>query len=238
MQGITESLAGRVGIVSLLGLSLKEIQGQASVAEPFLPTDNLLNKRLSVSPVLSLNDVYRIIWRGSFPAMWLQKDREDIGNSLWDSEGADRDLFYSSYVQTYLQRDVRDLANVGDEGAFLKFLRAVAARTGQLLNLSDMARDAAISVPTAKRWLSILEASGIIYLLEPYYSNTTKRLVKSPKLYFLDTGLCAYLTEWSRPETLEAGAMSRCHPGNIHFHRNSQELLAQWEACPLVFLPK
>ena len=178
---------------------------------------------MKLSPALSLKDVYRIIWRGSFPAMWFLNKEDgwgdgDSGDGTGDGygdgrsvlkyNGADRDLFYSSYVQTYLQRDVRNLANVGDESSFLKFLRAAAGRTGQLLNMSDMARDAAISVTTAKRWLSILEASGIIYLLEPYHSNITKRLVKSPKLYFLDTGLCAYLTEWSSPETLEAGAMS------------------------------
>jgi hypothetical protein len=195
MQGVSESLAGRVGIVNLLGLSMKELQGQPKLAVPFLPTSQQLHTRLKSALPLSLQDVYRMIWRGAFPAFALNAKM-------------DRDLFYSSYVQTYLQRDVRDLANVGDEGSFLKYLRAAAARTGQLLNMSDMARDAAISVPTAKRWLGVLEASGIVYLLEPYHTNTTKRLIKSPKLYFLDTGLCAYLTEWSSPETLEAGAMS------------------------------
>ena len=120
----------------------------------------------------------------------------------------DWNLFYSSYLQTYLQRDIRDLARVGDELSFLRFLRAAAARTAQMLNFSDLARDADVAPNTAKTWLSILQASGIIYLLEPYYTNLTKRLVRSPKLYFLDTGLCAYLTEWSSPETLEAGAMS------------------------------
>jgi hypothetical protein len=195
MKGVTESLAGRVGIVNMLGLSLKELQGSGSEAPPFLPTPGQLEHRLKLSPCLSLPEVYHLIWRGAFPAVAL-------------NENADHDLFYRSYIQTYLQRDVRDLANVGDESSFLKFLRSVAARTGQLLNMSDMARDASVSVPTAKRWLSILETSGIIYLLEPYHSNTTKRLVKAPKLYFLDTGLCSYLTEWTSPETLEAGAMS------------------------------
>lgn len=118
-----------------------------------------------------------------------------------------RDLFYNAYLQTYLQRDVRDLTRVGDERAFLLFLRA-AARTGQLLNYADLARDVDIDQKTAKAWLSILETSGIVYLLQPYHNNVTKRLLKTPKLYFLDTGLCAYLTQWSSPETLEAGAMS------------------------------
>lgn len=139
-----------------------------------------------------------MIWQGSFPAL-------DLNPTI------DHDLFYSSYIQTYIQRDVRDLARVGDEGTFLKFLRAAAARTSQLLNLSDMARDVGISPVTAKHWLSILETSGIVYLLEPYYTNVSKRLIKNAKLHFLDTGLAAYLTEWTSPETLEAGAIS----GNI-----------------------
>lgn len=92
--------------------------------------------------------------------------------------------------------------------AFLRFLRAAAARTGQLLNLAELARDADVAPNTAKSWVSILQASGIVYLLEPYHTNVTKRLVKTTKLYFLDTGLCSWLTEWSSPETLEAGAMS------------------------------
>lgn len=195
MRGVSESLAGRVGIVQLLGLSLKERLNEGQADEPFLPIPDRLEKRLRHSKPLSLKELYALIWTGSFPAM-------DLNPTM------DRNLFYSSYVQTYLQRDVRDLARVGDEGAFLKFLRAAAARTAQLLNLSDMARDVGISPVTAKQWLSILETSGLIYLLEPYHTNVTKRLIKSPKLHFLDTGLAAYLTEWSSSETLEAGAMS------------------------------
>ncbi|OGT59861.1 MAG: ATPase [Gammaproteobacteria bacterium RIFCSPHIGHO2_12_FULL_45_12] len=194
MKGVSESLAGRVGMVDLLGLSLKEMQGHPDIAEPFLPIQNQLNKRNKFSKELSLKDIYQIIWRGSFPRMV--------------TENIDRDVFFSSYVQTYLQRDVRDLANVGDSHLFLKFMRAAAARSGQLLNMSDMARDIGITPATAHSWLSILETSGVVYLLEPYHTNVTKRLIKTPKLYFLDTGLCAYLTEWSSPETLEAGAMS------------------------------
>lgn len=194
MKGVTESLAGRVAIVNLLGLSLKEQQKHPNIAQPFLPDKTQLTHRSKYSPGLTLTSLYKIIWRGSFPAMHQAK--------------TDRDLFYSSYTQTYLQRDVRQLSQIGDTLHFLKFLRAAAARTGQLLNISEVARDSGISPMTAKNWLSILEASGIIYLLEPYHNNVTKRLIKAPKLYFLDTGLCAYLTEWSSPETLEAGAMS------------------------------
>ncbi|MDR1040839.1 MAG: ATP-binding protein [Deltaproteobacteria bacterium] len=193
MRNISESLAGRVGILSLPGLSRWEITGQGRGRPAFLP-DLQFIKRLD-GESLTLQELYRLIWRGSFPALALDDDMN-------------RDLFLGSYVQSYLQRDVRDLAQVGDEMAFLRFLRACAARTGRLLNIADLARDADVSPVTGKKWLSILEASGLVYLLEPYFSNVTKRMVKAPKLYFLDTGLAAYLTEWSSPETLEAGAMS------------------------------
>ncbi len=193
MKGVSESLAGRVGIVQLYGLSRRERIGNDS--PPFLPISDAIQNRLQTGDTLGLKELYRLIWRGDFPAIALD-DQMD-----WN-------LFYSSYLQTYLQRDIRDLARVGDELSFLRFLRAAAARTAQMLNFSDLARDADVAPNTAKTWLSILQASGIIYLLEPYYTNFTKRLVRSPKFYFLDTGLCAYLTEWSSPETLEAGAMS------------------------------
>ncbi len=195
MQGVSESLAGRVGVMHLLGLSRREIMGQAAEVRPFLPTPAELQLRSQAGSQLTLKDLYRLIWRGSLPAIAL-------------NDTVERDLFYGSYVQTYLQRDVRDLARVGDEMAFLRFLRAAAARTGQLLNLTDLARDADVTPNTAKNWLSILQTAAIAYLLEPYHTNVTQRLVKTPKLYFLDTGLVAYLTEWASPETLEAGAMS------------------------------
>ena len=195
MKGVSESLAGRAGVIHLLGLSRREKNKQNQESEPFLPIPDKIQPMLSSGDQLTLKELYRFIWRGSFPAIAL-------------NQKMDRDLFYSSYVQTYLQRDIRDLARVGDEMAFLRFLRAAAARSGQMLNMTDLARDADVAPNTAKNWLSILQASGIAYLLEPYHSNVTKRLVKTPKLYFLDTGLCAYLTEWSSPETLEAGAMS------------------------------
>ncbi len=218
MKNVSESLAGRVGIVQLLGLSRRECLGQDheqhQEQQPFLPTAALLTEHLTKgeeSANLSLKALYNIIWRGSFPAMAL-------------AEATDRHLFYSSYVQTYLQRDIRDLAKVGDEMAFLRFLRAAAARSGQLLNLTELARDTDIAPNTAKNWLSILQASGIVYLLEPYHNNVTKRLVKTPKLYFLDTGLCSWLTEWTSPETLEAGAAS----GSILETWILSELLKSW----------
>ncbi|MEA2063683.1 MAG: ATP-binding protein [Gemmatimonadota bacterium] len=195
MKGVSESLAGRVGIFHLMGFSRREQAGQSAESYPFLPLPETVHARAGTGGKLPLPELYRLIWKGSFPAVAL----DDQKNWNW---------FYGSYVQTYLQRDIHDLARVGDEMAFLRFMRAVAARTGQLLNLSDLARDSDIAPNTAKSWLSILLASGIAFLLEPYHTNLTKRLVKAPKLYLLDTGLCAYLTEWFTPETLEAGAMS------------------------------
>lgn len=193
MRDVSESLAGRVGIVNLLGFSQREIEND-SATPAFLPLpDRLAAQR--VFGAMRLTEVFQRIWLGSFPALHQQ-------------DAIDRDLFYSSYVQTYLQRDVRDLANVGNESAFLRFLRACAARTGQMLNMHDLCRDSDINQATGKRWLSILESSGIAYLLEPYHSNFKKRLIKTPKLYLLDTGLAAWLTEWSSAATLEAGAMS------------------------------
>ncbi len=195
MQGVSESLAGRVAVLHLLGLSRRELLGQGLDAPLFLPTPDQIAHRSAQGSRLTLRELYWRIWRGALPAIAL-------------NDSVDRDLFYSSYVQTYLQRDVRALAKVGDELAFLRFLRAAAARTGQLLNLADLARDADVAPNTAKNWLSILQTSEIVYLLEPYHSNLSQRLVKAPKLYFLDTGLAAYLTEWASPETLVAGALS------------------------------
>ncbi len=194
MKGVSESLAGRVAVVSLLGLSHRELLGRGVEVLPFVPTGEISGTPEG-SPAPTLAELYTTIWRGAFPA-------------LAADAALDRTLFYGSYFQTYLQRDVRDLARVGDESAFVRFVRAAAARTGQLLNLSDLARDADVAPNTAKSWLSILQASGMVYLLEPWHSNVTKRLVKAPKLYFLDSGFAAYLTEWSSPATLEAGAMS------------------------------
>lgn len=195
MQGITETLAGRVALIRLLGLSAREADRRPCRVEPFLPTPEILEERVESLGANDLHAVFERIWTGSFPAL--------VAGLI-----EDRDLFYSSYLQTYLARDVRDLAEVGNQEAFLRFLKATAARTGHLLNLSDLARDVDVSVPTAKRWLSILEASFVIHLLRPYHGNVGKRLVKTPKLYFLDTGLCAYLTDWSTAETLASGAMA------------------------------
>ena len=195
MQGITETLAGRVAILTLLGFTQREADQRPGNLPPFLPDPAALEARSPTAAPLTLRDVYERIWRGGMPALVTRQIR-------------DRDLFYRSYVQTYLERDVRDLTQVGDLNAFGRFLRAVAARTAQLLNYTDLARDCAISVNTARKWMSVLEGSFQVAILPAYHTNLSKRLYATPKLHFLDTGLCAYLTEWSSPETLEAGAMS------------------------------
>ncbi len=194
MKGISESLAGRIGIVNMLGFSGSERYHLQLDAPPFIPSLAQLEERQK-SNRYPLENIYHDIWTGCFPEL--------IAGTIHDW-----DIFYSSYLRTYLERDIRDLTKVGDEGAFLRFLKACAARTGQMLNLSDLARDVDVTVKTAKNWLSILEASFQVYLLQPYHSNLTKRLVKTPKLYFLDTGLCCYLTQWTSSEALAAGAMA------------------------------
>lgn len=196
MDGITESLAGRVAIIDLLGLSQAELAGRGAWVEPFKPTPEwIAGAKAQTGPEKLLMDVYHSIWLGSFPRV--NQNAENL-----------RDAFYSSYIQTYIQRDVRDILSIADSSTFYKFLSVVAARTGQLLNYADLARDVAIDNKTVKAWLSVLETSGLVYLLQPYHNNLTKRLVKTPKLYFLDTGLCTYLTKWLDPAALEAGAMS------------------------------
>lgn len=194
MRNASESLAGRVGIVHLFGLSQAEIAGRTSV--PFLPTKAILSETRKVADRGGFADAFAAIHRGSLPALFTDESPPAV------------EQYYSSYVQTYLQRDIKDLSQVGDELAFVRFLTAVAARTGQVLQYADLARDVGISQPTAKKWLSLLVTSGIAALVEPWYSNTLTRLIKSPKLYFLDTGLAAYLTRWTTAEALEAGAMS------------------------------
>lgn len=193
MKNASESLAGRVGIVNMLGLSMRETTAQCSVPYSTRP-ESLLPKAKTARPH-SLVEMFSIIFKGSMPALY-------ANNSI------NTDIFFSSYVQTYLQRDVKDLTQVGDELTFLRFIVAVAARTGQMLNYAELAKDIGISAPTAKQWLSILISSGMVALIEPYFNNALKRVIKSPKMYFLDTGLCAFLTKWTTPDALEAGAMS------------------------------
>ena len=194
MKNVSESLAGRAGILQLLGLSLREMKNE-KWDEPFLPTIDYLMRRKKTKHFLSMKDIWEIIHRGSLPELYVEK------SFVWQN-------FYADYVKTYIERDVRNLAQVADEMQFLKFMTVCAAMTSQMLNLASIARDIGISEPTAKRWLSILRTSGVVYLLKPYSNNAIKRTVKTPKLYFLDTGLAAYLTRWLTPESLSEGAMN------------------------------
>ncbi|HPS59487.1 MAG TPA: ATP-binding protein [Spirochaetota bacterium] len=196
MKGIRETMAGRVAIIDLLGLSYAEMTGMAGKSVPFLPSpERTRSSRNNPRDPLVAADVYKIIFNGSFPGQFMNNNKN-------------RELFYSSYIKTYIERDVKDSYLISNDIAFYNFIRAAAARTGQLLNYADMARDVNIDAKTAKSWLSILERSGLVKLLEPYYNNITKRIIKTSKLYFLDTGLCAYLTGWDSPKTLESGALS------------------------------
>lgn len=193
MNDVSESLAGRVGILNLLGLSLREIKG-VKFNKPFIPTEQYLKDRAKHEVQISYEEIWNVIHKGGMPALY--------------QEESDVEMFYAMYVSTYIERDVRKLTQVGDTLSFLKFMTALASRIGQLLNLESIASEIGISVPTATRWLSILQASNIIYILEPYYNNIMKRAIKTPKIYFLDTGLVAYLTKWKNKDVLETGTMA------------------------------
>lgn len=194
MKNVIESLAGRVGILNLQGITLAEEQGRPD-SSPFLPVLQLLKARQASAKTITLKQAYHKIWRGSYPDMVT-------------ADGKNWELFYESYVLTYIQRDVQDYLGVRNKNIFLKFMQIAAARTGQLINYADMAADVGVSEVTIKSWISALQASGIIILLQPYFNNKTKRLVKTPKLYFMDTGLCSFLTGWLNSDVLERGAMS------------------------------
>lgn len=194
MKGVSESLAGRIGLLTLLGYSLREIKG-VDFDTPFIPTDEYFASRRESLATVAYDDVWNIIHRGSMP-------------ELCENPDFDWQMFYGAYLRTYIERDVRDLSEIGDTVKFSKFMVSVAAMTGSLLNLASLARDVGISQPTAERWLSILVASNIVYLLQPYSNNITKRAIKTPKVYFLDTGLAAYLTKWNTPDVLKNGAMA------------------------------
>jgi predicted AAA+ superfamily ATPase len=191
MQGVSESLAGRVGIVELANLSYAEEHGEPWTEHPFRPD----RRAAEVPDRIALLPVFERIVRGSFPA-FVHDDAPPI------------DAFYGSYLQTYIERDLRAVQQISNLTAFRRFLRVAAARIGQLLNLSDIARDTGVSVSTARQWLGLLEATYQVYLLRPYFKNIGKRQIKTPKLYFRDTGLVCYLTGWRSAETAASGAMA------------------------------
>ncbi len=193
MQGMQESLAGRVAVLSMTSLSQAEVYGQNM--EPFQVALQELSVRKEQRKPTDAKGIFERIFRGSMPAI--------VSGAYSNSQ-----IFYNSYLSTYIERDVRELSETIDSLKFLRFITAVAARSSQMLNVAEIAQDADINQVQAKAWLGILETLGIIFYLHPYSNNLLKRLVKTPKLYFYDTGLVCYLTKWSNAETLECGAMN------------------------------
>lgn len=190
MKGMSESLAGRVAVTELSGLSLREIY-KIKFNKHFIPTEAYIKER--EKELKHYTDIWNIIHKGAYP-------------ELYDVE-RDWQEFYSSYVSTYLERDINELIS-SDSITFTKFLTAVAARTGEMLNYANIASEIGVSEPTIKNWISILERTGIIYILQPYSTNALNRAIKTPKLYFRDTGLACYLTRWLTPDTLKRSAVA------------------------------
>ncbi|MCQ2752018.1 MAG: ATP-binding protein [Coriobacteriales bacterium] len=193
MRGVSESLAGRVAVLSMPSLSQGEIYGGLNA--PFALEKDQLLKRCKKSKQTDIEGIFSRILKGGMPA---------IVSGL----NSNSQIFYSSYINTYIERDIKMLAGDIDSLNFMRFMVSVAARCGQMVNYSDIARDADIDYKLAKSWLGILEISGIIFNLYPYSNNSIKRLVKKPKLYFYDTGLVCFLTKWSSVDTLQSGALS------------------------------
>ena len=193
MKGMSESLAGRVSVTELTGLSLREING-ISFSEHFAPSEKYIEKR--EKELRPYQNVWEVIHRGSYPELY------DVDRDWQD--------FYSSYVTTYLERDINELINA-DSLTFTKFLTAVAARTGEMLNYTNIASEVGVSEPTIKNWISILERTGIVYVLQPYSAGVLTRAIKTPKIYFRDTGLACYLTRWLTADALKNSAVA----GNI-----------------------
>ncbi len=194
MDNVQESLAGRIALLHLSSLSQQEIYAPGD-AEPFtVDLEQLKQKQAHTKPVTA-PEMYERIFLGGMPALVSKKYTS-------------RERFYSSYISTYLERDVKELSGTIDTLKFMQFITAAAALTGQLANYKNIADQADIDQITAKSWLRILETLGIIFYLHPYSNNVLKRTIKKPKLYFYDTGLVSYLTKWSSAETLESGAMN------------------------------
>ena len=193
MESVSESLAGRISVLELDGLSMREITG-VDFNKHFVPTAEYLSEREKCLKPYA-GDIWQTIHKGFFPELYAGTEREWVD-------------FYGSYVKTYLERDVHTLIKAKNHLTFVKFMTAVAARTGQILNYANIAQEIGVSEVTVKDWISILEKSGIVYILKPFSSSALNRAIKSPKIYFRDTGLCCYLTRWLTPDTLKNGAMA------------------------------
>ncbi len=193
MKNVTETLAGRAGIIPMLGLSNSEINGNHF--SPFELDVDMLIKRIDEAKKMNVSEIFQRIFKGSMPR-------------LYELDNINRDLYFESYLETYLSRDIKDLEQIANETAFINFIKIIAARTATNVNYDILAQETGISAPTAKQWLSILVSSGIVALIPPYFNNALNRVIKSPRMYFLDTGLCAYLMGWGSAEVLENSAMS------------------------------
>lgn len=191
MQNVSETLAGRIAILKLQGLSLREILG-VGFNQPFVPNRDYLLAR--EQELKQPENIWQLIHKGDMPRLYAQE--------------TDWEIYYRSYVATYIERDVRQLTNIASTTDFTRFMVSIASRSGELLNYSNIAQEVGVSNETIKRWVAILQTSGIIYLLQPYHNNHLKRAIKTPKVYFLDTGLMAFLTKWLTPETISSGAKS------------------------------
>ena len=190
MKGVSDSLSGRISISELSGLSLREIHN-ISFNQHFIPTDSYLKER--EKELKPYKDIWTMIHKGSYPELYdVERDWQD---------------FYSSYVSTYIERDIHELINA-DSITFTKFLTSVASRTGEMLNYANIASDVGVSEPTIKTWISILERTGIVYILQPYSASSLKRAIKTPKIYFRDTGLACYLTRWTSADALKCSAVA------------------------------
>jgi len=190
MQNISESLAGRIAILEMSGLSLREITGSDNHM-PFIPDSVFVG---STSGIKNIRELWERIHRGSMPEL--------------QNPGIDWDTYYRNYVRSYIERDVRSLIALKDENRFYKFLISLAARTGQLFNATDIANDIGVTLKTIQNWSSILEASGTVRFIRPYFDNVNKQLTKTPKPYFMDSGLVCHLLGWKTTEVLEKGAMA------------------------------
>ena len=193
MKGVQESLAGRVAVLSMTSLAQAELSGASMT--PFEVDLEALTEREKLRIPADMQGIFERIYRGSMPA-------------IVSGQNTNSQIFYGSFLSTYIERDVRLLSDVIDSLKFLRFMTAAAARCSRMLNVAEIAQDADINQKQAKDWLQILETLGIIFYLHPYSNNLLKRLVKTPKLYFYDTGLVCHLTRWSSPEVLENGAMN------------------------------
>ena len=190
MENVTESLAGRIAVLDMNGLTNRELENIED--EVFVPDLEIL-KNKKQTEVLSTIQVFDQIIKGSYP-------------EIYKNGELDRNEYFETYIRTYIERDIRQLINVQDEIKFLKFISNVAVRTGQELNLSDICNGIGITSVTAEKWLSILKNTGIVYLLQPYSNNNVARIVKKPKVYFMDTGLACYLAGYMDSKTLEKSA--------------------------------